>query len=319
MAAKTGFGAFVGFGRQTVLGTTVARTVFGSFLSETIKREQPYVFPVTLRTPSAPRGIQVAPVLAKGGLSFMAAYVGLEVLLKDALGAVATTTLASTAKQHDFSLATDLPSPGLSIEIERRNAAFLYADCKVTKLSFKGDPKAEFQLMADIIGRAETNPSVSTPTYPTVRPISSPQITTLTVDGSAVTLDSFEFVIDNKLTSEAKLGIATGSEPLRTDQREVTGSFQLDFESVAASSIYDKFKSGATAALLWVAQGDVVAGADKFELRWSFPTIIFTGETPVVGGPGIIKQKVTFRAVASAAGGNDEMTARLVNDTATVI
>lgn len=317
MPRKSSFGAFLGVGRQAVLGTTVARSIFNVIESEGVKFAQPFVFPSTLRSPSKLRGVIVSGGGADGPISMGLSYTGQEALLKDLLGAVATSTLGSGAKQHDFTPATDLPSPGLSVELYRVVENFLYADCKVKRGTFRFTSDDEAKAEYELIGRAETNPAASTPSFSTIRPITGPHIATLTVDGVTQDLDDLEISIENNLERGKSLTNVAGREPQRNDSRIVTGSFNKDFED---TTIYAKFKSGASGALIVQATNGIVAGADPYTFRISCPAIIFSGaETPNVGGVGMVKQRVGFQAVSTVAAGNDEITLRLINDTASVI
>lgn len=320
MARSAAFGSFVGLGRQSVLGTTVSRTIFMSPVSEDLKFMPNYDFPDQLRTPSAPRGVLVAGGRSEGPITVGMSFTGHETLLKDLFGGVATSTLGSGAKQHDFTLATALPSPGLSVEIKRGSSlstSFLHADCKINKGTFRFSPRKEVEAIFEFLGRAVTTPSASSPSFITHRPI-PPPITTLTIDGSAVDLDGIEVTIDNALLGADSIVSSTIREPLRNGMRVVTLSFEKDFETVAASSIYDKFKTGVNAAVVIEVTGAVFDDPDAYKFRLSLPQVKFVEASPTVAGVGLIKKRVQARAIESATDAQDEISAQLVNDTASV-
>ncbi|MDX6481719.1 MAG: Phage tail tube protein [Gaiellaceae bacterium] len=318
MARGNSFGTFIGWGRQTVLGTTVARTIFTSPLKEGLKLTQPFFEGKELRSPTLGRMTRVGARMSGGPATFTMSYTGLEVLLNDLLGTVVTSTLGGGGKQHAFALATDTPSPGLSVEVYRRGAAFLYADCKINKGSFHFKPTEEVTVDIEFIGREETRVSASTPTYATIRPVTCDKITVLTVDGTTVDLDELDVNVDNKMIVVPKLASLGGREPTRNAHREVTGRLMKDFEDAAAAGIYDKFEKGALAALIVTCVGDVISGADSFTFTLAAPKIQFTGETPGTDGPAVRKHTAPFRAIHDTTA-NAELTAALIGDTATVI
>lgn len=319
MARGTTFGTFIGLGRETVLGTTVARSLFLAPLSESIRLVQPYQDSKELNSPSTQRMTRVGGRMSQGPMRFTMSYEGLETLLKDSLGAVATTDLGagSGPYQHDFTLATDLPSPGLSVEAYRRGAAFLHADCKINKATFNFRPGEEVTAEFEVLGLEATTPSASTPSYTDLIVVVCDAISVLTLDGSTVDLDEAQIVIDNGLVVQSKLGSLLGREPLRGKHREVSGRLVKDFEEAGASSPYAKYLAGTAAALVVTATGALISGSDYYKFTLSIPTLIFSDASPLTEGPGIRKQQLPFRARQNSTA-NDELTAQLVNTVASV-
>lgn len=313
-----GYKSFIGFGRQSTLGTPVSRTIFTRFNSESLK-EMNQVINSNRLSPSqqvAEQGLRYS----SGSLSMDGNYQGLEVLFKDAFGADTITTPggASLARLHTFALADDVPSPGLSVEVNKGGLqSHLYADMKIRTMKISSNSNAPMQIDLDWIGRAETLPSASTPTYPALLP-SMPAHLVVTIDTVAVAINSINLTIDNKLSGEDRPNSSGRDikEPERTAVRVVEGTIELDYDSTTQ---YLKYKNGTDAAISLIWTGALIESAQHYVVSFALPRVRFTGTTPSAANPGVLPLSLPFRAYESTVGAEDEISATMENQATSVI
>lgn len=93
------------------------------------------------------------------------------------------------------------------------------------------------------------------------------------------------------------------AEQIENGFRNISGGF--DVEWLSAETMYQAFAQDTTTSLQLSFVGNVAgtSGANKDTLIITFPNIKLDGESPKVGGPGIVSQSVTFTGL------DDEVTA----------
>jgi hypothetical protein len=313
MSVAQGYRSWAGFGRQTVLATPVARSIFTDFNSETLKEINNNI--ESQRLGSASQFIlQQGLRFTSGIVNLDANFEGLESILKDAIGSVATTTPSggTLARLQTYTLTDEPPSPGMCIEINKGGLqAHLYEDCKVRSLKISGQASQLLNFEVDYIGRRETLVSTSTPTFPALLPITQAQLV-VQLDSSSIDVNSFEITINNNLSGEDRPTV-TGreiKEPVRVNRRAIEGVLDLDYDSVAQ---YNKFKnlSDVTLSLVWT--GGLIESGQSYTLTITFPKIRFRGETPSAAGPGVLPLRLPFLALATSRSASNEMSVTLKN------
>lgn len=144
-------------------------------------------------------------------------------------------------------------------------------------------------------------------TYPsTIKPLKFNHAA-LTVGGSTIKAKGFTLNGDNGLADDRRyLGQQTISEPLEKALRKYDGSLDLEFTDLTQ---YRRYLNGSEAALVIA----FTSGTDSVTITLN---VRLDGETPVVAGRDILKQKVGFKAIASS-GDSSAITAVLVNGDST--
>lgn len=113
---------------------------------------------------------------------------------------------------------------------------------------------------------------------------------TATIAGSAVNVKQGTLSGDNKLERRYFGGSKVTAEPIEAERREYTGSLQLEFTDLTQ---YDRFVNGTTAAVVVTfATSTTTSLVLTYNCR-------FDGETPKVGGRGIIDQPLPIKAIGS--------------------
>lgn len=234
MAQASGLLAYVGWGKEVTWGTTVARAKFAELVSEGLMLKAERGFAETTRGASKRRWFN-SKRHVEGDIVLEPMYEGFEELYKFCFGAVTTTPLTAPAVQHEMTLINTSALGSLSVEVERDQQAFLYAGCKIGKLSFSGQAKKLLQMTASLLGKEETQVAATGPTYPAEQPIKFSdfvcKIDAVGGPGVAIDLIDFSVDIDNALDPDrVKLGDTFIKEPTRTGHRLITGVVTIDFE-----------------------------------------------------------------------------------------
>jgi hypothetical protein len=318
MPNAKGYKSFFGAGRQSTLGTVVARTVFSRFNSESIEEVNRVIN--SARLAPSQQVVEQGLRFSNGALAVDGNYEGLEYFFKDLFGQDTITTPggATNARLHTFALTDDLPSPGASVEINKGGLqSHLYSDMKIRRGGFSIRANSLLQCDFEYIGRIETLVSASTPTYPALLPIGSAQLV-VQIDAVTVGINSFDFSLDNQLSGEDRPDAAGRDikEPERTAVRLVEGVIELDYDSTTQ---YNKFKNATDAAITATWTGALIESGQNFSLAFSFPRVRFSGQTPTAGSPGVLPLRLPFRAYETAVGLANEMSATMKNRITTVI
>lgn len=148
---------------------------------------------------------------------------------------------------------------------------------------------------------------LASPSYPaTIKPLKFNHAA-LTVGGTTIKAKGFTLTGDNALADDRRyLGQQYISEPLEKDLRKYDGSLDLEFTDLTQ---YRRYLNATEAALVI----SFTSGADSVTFTMN---VRFDGDTPVVAGRDILKQKVSFKAVGSS-GDASAITAVLVNSDST--
>jgi hypothetical protein len=305
--------AWAGFGRESMLGTTVSRTKYTDIISEGLKRNQTRKESNVLGSVSQ-RIVTELARWSEGGIEFEGNYEGLEVLLKDAFGSVNSAVASGSAYNHTFSLATNLPSPGLSVEVNRDISAFLYGDCKIDKLEFTQGSDEYLRIRADLLGRVETVISASTPSFPSDKRILTQDLV-FKIATVAQTIQSLSVMIENNLSARPQIGSVDRKEIQRVGKRRVSGSFEMDFEDTTQ---YNNFISQTAVAILATWTGAVITGGEHYRLVLSMPNCIFLNAELPAGRPGPITETINYLALEQTRAAQDEISG-IIESTATSV
>lgn len=321
MARGLGHASFIGFGLETTYGTAVSRTLFLRFLEENLSLKQAYVNKPTLGYTSQVQGRRTkGKASVDGSFRFQFGFNGAETLLKNALGAVATTNPGTLAYQHTFTPADSLPV-GLTFEVSRDAAnigtAYAYDGCKIERLTLRQEMEDILACEVAIQGQDETKVSASSPSYPTFAGVEHHMLTTCTIDGNTVKARNVEVNIENAFdTDNYNLGSRSRTQLHRNGTRRVSGKMEIEFDGATQ---YDHFRDMDEVATVIGWNG----GTDSIESGQDYTLTITMSRTTYgvadIGTPdaGPLWLPVEFDAWATSAG-NNEISLVLKNTTTSV-
>jgi hypothetical protein len=316
MANAKGYKSFLGIGRQTVLGTVVPRTMFMRFNSETIEEVNRVIN--SARLAPSQQVVEQGLRFSTGTIVFDGNYEGMEPWFKDLFGSDTITSPGALSRLHTFALADDLPSPGVSLEINKGDLqTHVFSDMKVRRASFSIRANALLQCEFEYIGRIETLVSTSVATYAALLPIASAHLVVL-VEGVSMGINSLDLSIDNQLSGEDRPDAAGRDikEPERMAVRVVEGTMELDYTSITH---YNRFKLGQDTSIVATWTGSLIETGQSFGLSFTLPRVRFTGKTPPAAQPGVLPLSLPFRAYETSVGAANEISATIKNRVTSVI
>ena len=242
MALPSGLAAQVGMKAETTWGTPVTVDRFVPLVSESLTVKVDHLVSegiIAGRTIVDTDQVKSGNVEVSGELAFEAYEQSIGQLLYHALGSVSSTT-ASAPYTHTITPG-DIANLGLTVQVGKPDTGgtvrpFTYSGCKVDSLNLKVAAGEIATLGVGVMARTVvTNTSLETASFATqaATPFTGIQATTTTWGGGALNVRSFELSIENHLEDRRFLGSAYTSEYKRTARRDVSGSAEVEFESLA--------------------------------------------------------------------------------------
>lgn len=232
-----------------------------------------------------------------GDITMELAPQGFGIWLKHILGGVVTTGVGPYV--HSFSPG-DLTGKSLTAQIGRPDVGgvvrpFAYVGCKVTEAELSAQVNEYAELTVSLYGAHEdTSQSLAVASYPaTLTPFVFTQ-GVLSVAGSNVDVRNFTLNFDNALIVDRHFIRATTperpKEPLEGGFRQITGSFEADFESLTA---YNRYVNGTQAAMVLTFTSSPHSLVVTMNTR-------FDGSTPGINSlDEIVAQTMNFKAISS--------------------
>lgn len=220
------------------------------------------------------------------------------------LGAVAITTPGggTLSRDHTHTIA-DLYGKSLTIQGGTPDVGgvvrpFNWLGCKVASWELSQETGGLLMLNLTIDGMdedADGTPALASAIFP-ARNIYHHGQCAVTVDAGAFDASTLSLSGDNALATERRFLRASTlkKEPIHEGLREFTGELVGEFESLTA---YNRFVSKTPAAVVFTWTGALIEGAINYKLQITMPSVIFTGETPKVSGPGIVEQPLPFKVL----------------------
>ncbi len=314
MAVMRGAKTTFGFGEESVHGTPVAATDWSEIISESVMLTREPVVKESMRRISESETYQ--PVKRVGGdVNLEGMYDGQLKLWKHALGTVVDSG-AGPDFLHTFTLADDVPTPGMTFAIGREIQNFRYPGGKINTVNITIEAGGLLKVTLGITAQDEIKFTVGAATFPTERIIPFNQ-GIFYVGGVATTIKSFSLDINNNLDMERDvLSSETVEEQVRTGLREITGSFTRVFQTADVAALYDLYAAMTDEALRLEFIGATLGGTN-YQWFLDLFRIKFGGATPVAEGPGIIEVEYPFRALFDETGAQDALRLRITNGEAT--
>lgn len=318
-----GSDAQFGFAEETVWASgTPTINKFIPFLSESLALERNVVTTDSIRGDTARSIWREGAERVGGDLNVEVQPVGMYTLLKHALGRATTAAGPSGAGDHyaiDVYPSGNLPE-GLRLEIGRTGAAggtFEYRGCKINQMVLNcsvGEPlTATFSFLGKDELTEQENPT-AVGTISSLNPLTFDE-GTITIDGVTQEVAGFSLTVNNNLVEDkGALGSRYRVAIPRSGFRDVTGTLNLEFDNL---TMYSRYTGGTETGLKlrFVSDDLIGAGTQAHELQIDCPRIVFTGTTPVVGGPDLIYYDMPFVALFDSDQGDgfqDEVRVRII-------
>jgi len=309
-----GYGSWLGIG----VGEDQAAQKYLEILSENMMMKQSKIPKPTLRRVSQVNTVS-SKISVEGSVTMQGTFDSIAVLLKAAMGACSDANdLGGGGYQYDFSLADELPA--LTLELNRGYSSnFKYTGCKANKLTLSQPVEDYLRIVAEFIGKNESNIASSSPTfYDPFSGIDWEMATTIEFNGVAVEAKLLEFTIENGMDpDDYHLGQRYRDDILRKDFRKVSGKMQMDFDSNAQYELYRNMTEFTVEVVFTGAE--IEPAGDSKLLRIYLPKCYFSEGTPNVENPGPVSVEMPFEAYMDSEDAEDEIQLRIVSDSNTLI
>lgn len=291
--AGSGISGQVGLKAESTYGTAVVVDTFVPFISESIQRVEEHIESEAIR---AGRYVLTSDqwnggnVMIEGDLALELSTKNQRPLLKQMFG---TETGVGPYTYTPGELAGD----SLTIQIGRPAVdgtvhPFTYAGCKFSSWEIACEAGQIATLTLSVMGKSETTAAaLAAASYAASDLPFKFSGATLSIASVAVNTKQVTLSGDLALERRMFLGAQTTAEPLSTGLYTFDGSLQAEFESLTA---YNRFVNGTEAALVL----SFTRGSASLVITCN---VRFDGETPNVGGRGIVEQPLPFKCVASSA------------------
>lgn len=300
MALRSGLAAQLGIGVESTVGTAVTPSRFYPFNDEslalTIERIESEGLRAGDRVMRSSRWVSGQRTV-EGSFSMDLQAENSAILFKHLLGSVATT--GSDPYTHVCTLG-DPHGLGLTVEVGRPDVsgtvrAFTYNGCKLTEAVLSNSVGELLTGEFTVSGQDETTGSVTSASYPASSELLSFTGATITLGGSSYDVTDITINVNTGLNAERfYLGANTRKEPVAANMVEVTAELTSEFASLTE---YNRVINATSAALVAKWEGSVISGGVKRKIEVELPACRFDGTTPNVGGPGIVEQQLTAKAL----------------------
>lgn len=291
-----GYRSQLGVAEETTYGTLVVPSRFYEFVSESIAVARGRIESAGLRNREFQSRFKPGAISPEGSVSMELATKGFGLWFKHALGAVATSQPAvatdPTVFDHLFT-AGDLTAKSLSVQVGRDVNPFTYTGCKVGNVEIGCQVEGLATVAVGLVARGEDLAAgLATATYPASDLVSFVE-GVLTLGGVEIPVTQCTWTLENTLATDRwQLGSALRRNPERSGFRNLTGSFEADFDL----ALYNRYVSGETAELKLKFAGATITGTYKYETEVK-AQVRFDGDTPTVGGPEEIRETVNFKGM----------------------
>lgn len=304
--AQVGIGmrSYLGFGEETSYGVAAARSYWVEVNSESLELKEEKIRTNSLfrRGYNTLRVAQGA-LMVDGSVEFDGTYEGWLKLAKHLFGRVDTSnvdpTNVPTAKQHKFTIQDTLPT-GLSFEVQRdttdfvteASKSFVYSGVKINSAEFACSVGEVLKITLDLIGSNEARATKTASNFANTKlAVYHQGIVQWGNDELAV--HNFTIRLNNNLERRPKFNSRVTREPLPSAKAEISGSFQLEFDTWAQ---YDDFKNNQDRVLRLSFLGDLIGGTTYKELRFVCNVARLMGTRILLNNPGRILAEVDFGA-----------------------
>lgn len=215
----------------------------------------------------------------------------------------ATAAYLHTYDLGDFDTATPVLPVGLTVQkgvpqTDGTVKPFTFPGSVVTGFDVSISVDQLLQLAVQLDSRtAETSTGLAAAAYTSTKLFHFAQ-GALKVDAASVAQvlsAAFSVKYDLKTDSYYLGSAGYKAKPVHQGWPDLGGTLTADF--VDLTTFHDLFVADTAAELILEFIGDVIASTYYETLRITIPEVRFTGETPKVGGPGVVVQNVPFEGL----------------------
>ena len=293
-----------GFAEETIWASgTPTINKFIPFLSENLTLERNVVMTDAIRGATARSIWREGAERTGGDLNVEVQPVGMFTLIKHAFGRVVTVGPSGTGNHyvHNIYPSGSLPE-GLKLEIGRTGVAggtFNYRGCKINQMVLNCSVGEPLTATFSFLGKDEVTSQAAPTAVGTISSLNPLTFDegTIKIDGTTQEVSGFSLTVNNNLVEDkGSLGSRYRVGIPRSGFRDVTGTLNLEFDDLG---MYNKYTGGTECALKlkFVSDDKISVGTQVYELEIDCPRIVFTGTTPVVGGPDLIYYDQPFVAL----------------------
>lgn len=310
MAAPGAAGSQLGIAKETTYGTAVAVTDFFDAASEGLTAETQPITYRPFRSPIQLGALRRQVVRGSGGpFQVPVTYKGMGILMQQIFGSSVSAQVGATAEYtqtHTLDESNWGKGMHATVQVGRSQSGgtvtpFTYDGCKAVEATFTCETDGFLTLDVTWACRdaAHTGSSafaLQTASYITDNPPFDWSQATVTLNSVSRVLRSWSLQITKTMDTERYgLGSVKRREPLTSGAWELTGNIDVEFEN---ATDYAAFIDGDEVPLVvqFTADEEIDTGA-PFEITFTMPAIVFTGDTPTVGGEGLIRQPLPYMVV----------------------
>lgn len=286
----TGIASQIGWAIEGTPKTRQTPTKFAPFVSESLKCDQGFIRSAGI---GAGRRYNRAKAAGNknvaGGIQWELQAQTMATLLRLCLGG-SIVTAGSNPYTHTVAGGA-LPTATFQVGRGAIGDPFDYTGCMVNQWTIACNPNEYATIALDLYCYDElTNQSLASYTPAgTITPLTFQSLAITTPDG-AVCFDGFTLTGNNNLEQSFKsCATDAGRATIRENgMRTITGTLNGDFVDMTA---YDRYLAGTEGTLeIKLTNGSsAILDIDM--------TVFYTGETPNVGGPGVVKQSIGFEVI----------------------
>lgn len=311
MAAPGAAGSQLGIKKETTYGTAVAVDRFYDAESEGMVAETQPIIYRPFRSPMQLAAHRVQVVRGAGGpFRVPVTRKGMGVLLQQIFGSSVSAQVGATdeyTQTHVLDESAWGKGMHATVQVGRSQSGgtvtpFTYDGCKVVAATFTCEENGFLMLDVTWACRNSTHSGSSafalqSASYITDNAPFSWAEATFTLDSVARITKSWSLAIAKAMDTERYgLGSVLRREPLLNGEVALTGNIDVEFENITD---YADFISGDEIPLNvnFATLVDEIETGVPFEIDFTIPAIVFTGDTPVIGGEGLIRQTLPYMVV----------------------
>jgi hypothetical protein len=307
MAIGSGLSAQFGLKAETVYGTPVTVDRFLEFLNESLVDDVEPVDVFSLGMGRVQRSSHIVHVVtgASGSVELIVLNKGFGTIFQQCFGVAASVQVGATLEytqtfsidlaggQYGVNATYQVGVPDVTGTVRTKTLE----GGKVTAFHLNAALSDALKLTVDLVGEQMLNTTaLAAASYATGRAPFVYSQGCLTVAGVENVVKSITIDVDHGLDDDRHgLCAALRREPIAAGEAVISGTFDAEFASLAN---WDAFKAGTLSQLILDFTGPVIPGtSNPYKLTLTLPKCRFTGETPQVGGPEIVRQAVAFQSV----------------------
>ncbi len=305
MATYQGRGAAIGFAEESTWGTAVSRTNWRPIISSSLLRTTVAIPRTDLHAGGPSRRSKfIESEQAGGSVSMLATYDNIGMLLKAAMGTVATT--GSGPYTHAYTLADTLGS--LTIESLRGTAtnSEVFEGAKVSNMSLECAAGTEMTFNLDFVAEtAAARSTAGTPSYAaTENVILHHQAGQFSFNSVNYDLSSLNLQISTGVDRRQLLGSKLTKEPLRTGYAEITLAVTLEAQDALYTALHAGTESDTSITF--------TSGTSSFQIE--VQNAYIESASDPINDAGIVSQDIVFRGLSDGTNHGLKITA--INDNA---